>query len=65
MLPGDILRFLTSPAAEREPIRDFLRGSLRDSEEFDARDIRGSIASGLCQALLAANPKYWRYLRRA
>ena len=28
-------------------------------------DIRGTIACGLCQALLAANPKYWRYLRRS
>ena len=65
MLPGDILRYATSPADQREPIREFLRGSLRDSEEFDARDIRGSIASGLCQALLAANPKYWKYVRRA
>jgi predicted ATP-grasp superfamily ATP-dependent carboligase len=64
MLPGDILRYLTSPADQREPIREFLRGSLRDAEEWDAHDLRGSIACGLCQALLAANPKYWRYLRR-
>ncbi|HUE28748.1 MAG TPA: ATP-grasp domain-containing protein [Solirubrobacteraceae bacterium] len=64
MLPGDILRYATSPADQREPLGDFLRGSLRNAEEFDARDIRGTIASGLCQALLAANPKYWRYLRR-
>ena len=65
MLPGDILRYVTSPAERREPVRDFLRGSLRDAEEWDVRDIRGSIACGLCQALLAANPKYWRYVRRA
>jgi predicted ATP-grasp superfamily ATP-dependent carboligase len=65
MLPGDILRYVSSPAAQREPLRQFLRGSIRDSEEFDVHDIRGSIACGVCQALLAANPKYWRYLRRA
>jgi predicted ATP-grasp superfamily ATP-dependent carboligase len=65
MLPGDILRYVTSPAAQREPLRQFLRGSIRDSEEFDVRDIRGSMACAVCQALLAANPKYWRYLRRA
>jgi predicted ATP-grasp superfamily ATP-dependent carboligase len=65
MLPGDILRYATSPSDQREPMREFLRGSLRDAEEFDAHDIRGSIACGLCQALLAANPKYWRYVRRS
>ncbi len=64
MLPGDLLRYASSSREQREPLREFLRGSLRDSEEFDPRDIRGSIACGLCQALLAANPKYWRYVRR-
>ncbi len=64
MLPGDILRYATSPADQRESVREFLRGSLRDAEEYDVRDIRGSIACGVCQALLATNPKYWRYVRR-
>lgn len=64
MLPGDMLRYLSSPPAERERLSAFLRGSIRDAEEFDPRDIPGTIACGLCQVLLAANPRYWHYLRR-
>jgi hypothetical protein len=64
MLPGDILRFVSSPSSQREPMREFLRGALSDSEEWDRTDVRGSIACGVCQLLLAAKPNYWRYLRR-
>lgn len=64
MLPGDVLRYLTSSQDEREPLRAFLKGSIRDAEEFDSHDIRGTVACGVCQAVLGAHPKYWRYLRR-
>jgi predicted ATP-grasp superfamily ATP-dependent carboligase len=63
MIPGDILRYATSPAAEREQLREFVRGSIRDAEEWDRHDLRGSIACALCPALLLADPRYWRYLR--
>jgi hypothetical protein len=64
MVPGDVLRYAGEARERREPLRAFLRGSLKDSEEFDSRDLRGSVASVLCPVLLAANPKYWRYVRR-
>ncbi|MCU0228444.1 MAG: ATP-grasp domain-containing protein [Bryobacterales bacterium] len=64
LLPGDILRYLSEASGQRESLGRFLRGTLKDSEEFDGNDWRGSLACGLCPALLALNPKYWRYLRR-
>jgi predicted ATP-grasp superfamily ATP-dependent carboligase len=64
LLPGDILRYLSEPSGQRESLSRFLRGTFRDSEEFDGADWRGSLASALCPAMLALNPKYWRYLRR-
>lgn len=64
MWPGEVLRYLGTPAADRESLRAFLHGALHDSEEFDRRDLSGSVASLLCQGLLALNPTYWRYLKR-
>jgi len=64
MIPGDILRYLSDTAPTKESLRTFLRGAIRDSEEYDSNDLRGSLACGICPLLLAANPKYWRYIRR-
>jgi len=64
MVPGDILRFLNQPKEEREKLRDFLKGLPSSTEEWDKTDIRGSIASVICPALLVLNPRYWKYLRR-
>lgn len=64
LMPGDLLRYLGEPSERRESLREFLRGSITDSEEFDASDIRGSLACFVCPALLATRPQYWRYLRR-
>jgi predicted ATP-grasp superfamily ATP-dependent carboligase len=64
LIPGDILRYLSTPREQREPLGRFLRDAASKSEEFDSRDWAGSIACCLCPALLAANPKYWRYVRR-
>ena len=63
LIPGDILRYYNEPTQLREPLAAFLRGIVRDSEEFERRDLRGSLACCLCPALLVLNPKYWKYLR--
>ncbi len=64
MIPGDILRYLSEPKASRESFPSFLSGMIRDSEEYESRDLRGSVACCICPLLLATKPKYWRYVRR-
>ena len=61
---GDLLRYL-SHGKEREPLRSFRNGLLRDSEEWDPTDKRGFVASFACKGLLGLHPKYWRYLKRS
>lgn len=60
MFPGEILRYLTDK--ERERPREFLRGIVGSAEEWDREDISGFVASFFCPALLALNPKYWKYI---
>jgi len=64
LIPGDLLRYWTQQASERESLREFARGLPAEAEEWDLRDIRGTVASIACQALLALQPKYWKYMRR-
>jgi len=64
MIPGEILRYWAEPRGQRESLREFLIGSVRNAEEFARDDLRGSIACVACPAVLALNPRYWRYLRR-
>ncbi len=64
LMPGELLRYAGETTANREPLREFFRGSLRTGEEFARDDWRGSVASIVCPALLALNPRYWRYARR-
>jgi predicted ATP-grasp superfamily ATP-dependent carboligase len=64
LIPGDILRYLTSKKEDREKLKDFLSGLPKDSEEWDMKDIRGTISSIICPAFLAMNYKYWKYLFR-
>jgi len=63
IVPGDILRYLSSPRHEREPLMDFLR-DLRLAEEWDREDLRGGLATLACSGAQALNPHYWKYLRR-
>jgi predicted ATP-grasp superfamily ATP-dependent carboligase len=63
LIPGDILRYCNEPTQLREPLAAFLRGIVRDSEEFERSDLRGSLACCVCPALLVLNPKYWKYLK--
>lgn len=64
LMPGDILRYMSTAPAEREPLGRFIRESWRTAEELDAADRAGSLACFLCPMALAANPRYWRYVRR-
>ena len=62
MIPGDILRYLSSQ--EREPLSQFFSGLPSSAEEWDPKDLRGALAACICTGLLACNPRYWRYVRR-
>ena len=64
LMPGDILRYYNEPPGTREPLSRFLRGIIRDSEEFDRSDLSGSLASCICTGALALNPRYWKYVGR-
>jgi predicted ATP-grasp superfamily ATP-dependent carboligase len=59
MMPGEVLRFFHDP--DREPLGSFLRGLPRDAEEWDPADLRGLVATIACTAVLALNPRYWKY----
>ncbi len=64
MIPGEVLRYLSTPRAERESLREFLRGLPGIAEEWDGTDLRGTLATIICSGLLALHPRYWKYLRR-
>lgn len=62
LIPGDILRYITKK--DKEKLFTFLKGSLKESEEWDKQDKRCFFASIICQGLLVLNPKFWKYIRR-
>lgn len=64
MFPGEILRYLTQEKSKREKFGHFFSGLPGHAEEWDARDLRGSLSALMCPLISAANPKYWKYLRR-
>jgi predicted ATP-grasp superfamily ATP-dependent carboligase len=64
MVPGEVLRYVSSPRGERESWLEFSEGALKYAEEWDKRDIRGFLATVVCTAALALNPKFWKYVRR-
>lgn len=64
MIPGEILRWLSQPKEKRESILEFLKGLPGLAEEWDATDLRGAVATIVCTAALALNPRYWKYVRR-
>ncbi|OFZ79468.1 MAG: hypothetical protein A2583_03450 [Bdellovibrionales bacterium RIFOXYD1_FULL_53_11] len=64
MIPGDILRYLTSPWKDREGICKFLGGLPGSAEEWDAHDLKGTLGAIFCTGALALNPRYWKYVRR-
>jgi len=65
LIPGDILRWLTSDRAERESFATFCKGLPFSAEEWDGRDFPGFVACVVCQALaVALLPKYRKMLRR-
>ncbi|MCX7886410.1 MAG: ATP-grasp domain-containing protein [Verrucomicrobiae bacterium] len=64
MIPGEILRRFEQPRRERESLREFCRGLPGIAEEWDVSDLRGTVATVICYAVLGLHPRYWRYLRR-
>ncbi|MDR3608520.1 MAG: ATP-grasp domain-containing protein [Oligoflexia bacterium] len=64
MIPGEILRYLTQPRAERESLCRFMKGLPGLAEEWDPQDLQGAIATIVCTGAYAINPRYWKYLRR-
>jgi hypothetical protein len=64
MLPGEILRYISTPSEDREPLGEFLRGLPALSEEWDQSDLRGTLATIVCTGALALNFRYWKFLRR-
>ncbi len=65
LIPGDVLRWLTSEKSKRESLRTFCSGLPYAAEEWDGRDLPGFIASIVCQALAGILlPKYRNLLRR-
>ncbi len=64
MMPGEILRYGTQARGEREGLWKFLRGLPKASEEWDWRDLMGTLSTFVCTAAHAINPKYWKYVLR-
>jgi predicted ATP-grasp superfamily ATP-dependent carboligase len=64
VMPGEILRYLGEPRTRRERLRDFVRDLPGQAEEWDRRDVRGTLASVVCTGALALNPRYWAYVLR-
>jgi hypothetical protein len=42
----------------------FIGSLLKDSEEWDSRDVSGSIAAMLAPFFMLFKPKYWKFLNR-
>lgn len=62
VFPGEILRYITKK--NKENIIKFLKGIIKESEEWDKQDKRGFFAAIFCQLALALNPRYWKYVKR-
>lgn len=64
LIPGDILRYISSPHEKRESLRTFISGLPSSCEEWDWKDLRGFFSVVICTGLLALHPRYWKYIRR-
>lgn len=64
MIPGEILRYHEQKRAGREGLIAFLRGLPSNAEEWDWRDLMGTLATLICTAAKALNPRYWKYVLR-
>jgi predicted ATP-grasp superfamily ATP-dependent carboligase len=64
VFPGEILRYLSTPKVNREPLFKFIGSLLKDSEEWDSRDVVGSIAAIFAPFFMLFKRKYWKLLKR-
>lgn len=63
-IPGEILRWWSTPRESRESARQFFSGFLWLAEEWDRRDPLAYFACWIFTAALVFKPRYWRLLRR-
>lgn len=64
LVPGDVLRWLTSDRKQRESLWMFCKGLPRMAEEWDAQDLSGFFSCFFCQGIAVLKPKYRNFLRR-
>jgi len=64
VFPGEILRYLTSKKTNREPLRVFIHRLVRDSEEYDRTDLRGTFFAMVYPITFLFKKKYFHLLRR-
>lgn len=64
VFPGDILRFFSSSRSERESLTKFIRLLFKNSEEWDRKDISGSMAAIFAPLFMLFKRKYWKLLNR-
>lgn len=64
LIPGDVLRWLTAARGARESLWAFCQGLPGLAEEWDSRDLRGLVASIVCQGAGVLRPKYRKMLDR-
>lgn len=64
IIPGELLRYLSTPHAMRENFLAFISGLPEQADEWDTRDIRGTLAAIICPTLSLVRRKYWKFLRR-
>jgi len=64
VFPGEILRYFSISKGNREPLFKFIGSVLKDSEEWDSRDVPGSIAAMLAPFFMLFKPKFWKLLNR-
>jgi predicted ATP-grasp superfamily ATP-dependent carboligase len=64
VFPGEILRYISSPKKDRESIGNFINGLIRESEEFDKADLRGSFFAIVYPLSFLFRRKYLKLLQR-
>jgi len=64
MFPGDILRYISEEKVTRESIFKFLTGLPFEAEEWNSRDLKGTLSSLLCPIFQVVKPKHWKFLFR-
>lgn len=62
MIPGEILRYVSQPKNQREPLKQFLKGLPSLAEEWDTDDLDGFVSTVVCTGVKAFHPDNWKYI---